>query len=146
MSPVATATDLEIASRVRLAVTRLSRRLRQAAPPGPTPSMLSALSSLVRRGPFSLRQLADVERVQPPTMSRIVESLISAGFIVRVPNPADGRSALLEATVEGRSLIRRRARRTDAFLAEQFRVLSDREMKTLRDAAGIFERILENNG
>jgi DNA-binding MarR family transcriptional regulator len=108
--------------------------------------MLSALSSLVRRGPFSLRQLADVERVQPPTMSRIVESLISAGFVVRVPNPADGRSAMLEATAEGRSLVRRRARRTDAFLAGRFRGLSDREMKTLRDAAGIFERILEENG
>src|SRR5436190_18396852 len=116
MSPVATA-DLETATRVRLAVTRLSRRLRQESPPGPTPSMLSGLSSLVRRGPFSLRELAEVERVQPPTMSRIVDSLIVAGFVERIPDPTDGRSAQLRATAAGRGLVRRRARTTDAFLA-----------------------------
>ena len=142
MSPVAT-TDLETATRVRLAVTRLSRRLRQESPPGPTPSMLSALSSLVRRGPFSLRELAEVERVQPPTMSRIVDSLIGAGFIERIPDPTDGRSARLRATSAGRGLVRRRARTTDAFLAERLRVLSDREIKIVEEAAVIFERLLE---
>jgi DNA-binding MarR family transcriptional regulator len=138
-------TDLETATRVRLAVTRLSRRLRQESPPGPTPSMLSALSSIVRRGPFSLRRLAEVERVQPPTMSRIVDSLIAAGFVDRVPDPADGRSAQLQATPTGRSLVRRRARTTDAFLAKRLRGLSDRELQTLQDAAGIFERLLEED-
>jgi DNA-binding MarR family transcriptional regulator len=104
------------AERSRLAVTRLSRRLRQQAPAGITLSMLSALSSIIRHGPITLGKLAAGERVQPPTMSRVVDSLVSAGLVTRTKNPDDARSAAIEATSEGRALVRRRRASTDAYL------------------------------
>jgi DNA-binding MarR family transcriptional regulator len=136
-------TDLELPSRVRLAATRLSRRLRQQAQPGLTPSMLSALSCTVRRGQVSLGKLAAAEGVQPPTMTRIVEALVNAGLVRRTRDPADGRSMTIEATAEGKALLSRRARQTDAYLASLLRDLPERDLRTLDRAADIIERLLE---
>jgi DNA-binding MarR family transcriptional regulator len=139
----ATATDLRLPSRVRLAVTRLSRRLRQQAQPGLTPSMLSALNCAVRNGPLPLGKLAASERVQPPTMTRIVESLVSADLVRRTPDPVDRRSTWVEATPEGKALLSRRARQTDAYLGSLMKGLPDKDLRTLERAAEIIERLLE---
>lgn len=140
------ATDLHLPSRVRLAVTRLSRRLRQQASPGLTPSMLSALSCIVRNEPIPVGKLAAKEGVQPPTMTRIVEALVTAELVRRTPDPSDGRSTSIEATTEGKALLSRRARQTDAYLASLLKDLPERDRRTLERAAAIIERLLEADG
>src|SRR5881227_2139715 len=96
--------DTELASRLRLAVTRLARRLRQQAEGEATPSQLSALASVERLGPITLGELAAVERVQPPSMTRIVARLEESGYVTRVVDPTDRRVARAGITDAGREL------------------------------------------
>lgn len=105
--------------------------------------MLSALSCTVRNGPIPLGRLAAKERVQPPTMTRIVEALVTAGLARRMRDPADGRSTSVEATAEGKALLSRRTRQTDAYLASLLRDVPDKDLRTLERAAGIIEGLLE---
>jgi DNA-binding MarR family transcriptional regulator len=144
MAVVPTATDLDIpalAARLRLGVTRLARRLRQEAEAGITPSMLSALSTLDRGGPLTMRDLCSAEKVQPPTMTRIVAALVEAGLAARDPDPTDGRVAWVRLTPAGRKLIDRVRRRKDEYLAKSLRDLEPAELAALQDAAAILERI-----
>ena len=136
-APVDTA---ELAARLRLAVTRLARRLRQEAGPGITPSMLSALSSADRQGPVTMRDLCAVEQVQPPTMTRIVAALVADGLVVREADPEDGRVAWVKVTPEGRRLLERSRKRKEAFLARALRDLDTRDLASLEAAATILER------
>jgi DNA-binding MarR family transcriptional regulator len=130
-----------IAARLRLGVTRLARRLRQEAEAGITPSMLSALSTLDRRGTLTMGDLCAAEQVQPPTMTRIVAALLEAGLIAREADPADGRVAWVRLTPEGRKLLERSRGRKEAYLAKALRDLDPRELATLEDATAILERI-----
>src|SRR5262249_40656253 len=81
----------ELASQLRLAVMRLSRRLRQHAPEDITPSQLSALSIIVRDGRLTLSQLAEAERVAPPSITRIVDALVQKGLVTRTVAQDDRR-------------------------------------------------------
>src|SRR5258708_35525950 len=85
----------ELASQLRFAVMRLSRRLRQHAPEDITPSQLSALSVIVREERLTLSQLAVAERVQPPTITRVIDSLERKGLATRTPSDQDRRGALV---------------------------------------------------
>ena len=134
----------ELAARLRLAVTRLARRLRQEAEPGITPSMLSALSSAERHAPVTMRDLCAAEQVQPPTMTRIVAALVAAGLVVREADAADGRVAWVRVTSEGRRLLERSRRRKEAYLARALRGLDPRELASLEAAAEVLERFTEN--
>ena len=80
----ATTDTTELASRLRLGVTRLARRLRQEAELGISPSQLVALSSIERAGPMTMSELCSAEQVQPPSMTRTVGALVEAGSC-RVP-------------------------------------------------------------
>src|SRR5436190_20346664 len=86
-------TDTELAARLRLAVNRLARRLRQHADTDISPSQLSALATLTRKGPLTVGDLSAAERVKPPTMTRIVASLGELGLATRTTDPADRRVA-----------------------------------------------------
>ena len=98
----------ELAKTLREAIQRLSRRVRQARPVGDlTFSQLSALTSLQLAGALTPRELADVERVQPPTMTKIVGKLEERGLVARTPHPTDGRQVILAATDEGRAVAER---------------------------------------
>ncbi len=132
----------ELATRLRLGVTRLARRLRQQAEPGLTPSLLSALSTVDRRGRLTVGELCAREGVQPPTMTRIVASLVEAGLIVREPDPADRRIAWLSVSSNGAKLLGRTRRRKDAFLVKRLRGLSAEELEVLERATPILERLL----
>src|SRR6476660_7300297 len=81
----------EVASRLRLAVMRLSRRLRQHAPGGVTPSQLSARSTIVAEARITLSQLAVAERVQPPSITRVVDVLVTDGYATRTQSEEDRR-------------------------------------------------------
>ena len=86
----------QLASSLRDAITRLNRRVRQARPVGDlTVTQLSALTSLQLAGALTPRELADAERVQPPTMTKIVAKLEERGLVRRTPHPTDGRQVIL---------------------------------------------------
>jgi DNA-binding MarR family transcriptional regulator len=134
----------ELASQLRFAVMRLSRRLRQHAPEDITPSQLSALSVIVRDARLTLSQLAIAERVQPPTITRIVDLLEQKGLATRVPSEDDRRVAFVEATAAGRALVETIRRRRDAYLARRLRTFSADERALLEHAAGLLERLIED--
>jgi DNA-binding MarR family transcriptional regulator len=135
--------DRELVVQLRLAVMRLARRLRQQTEGEITASQLSALSSVSRLGPLTLGALAAVERVRPPTMTRIVGHLEAAGLLVRRPAPADRRSAEVALSPSGRELLDRSRTRKDAYLAERLATLGPDELAVLRRAAAVLERLLE---
>ena len=143
MTTIASVDATALAARLRLAVTRLARRLRQEAEAGVTPSMLSALSSAERQGSLTMRDLCPAEQVQPPTMTRIVAALVEAGLVVREQDTADGRVAWVTVTTEGRRLLERSRRRKEAYLAKSLRSLEPEELRTLEAAAQILERLTD---
>lgn len=142
VSPVST--HAELASRLRLAVTRLARRLRQQSAADITPSMMAALSSVERLGPLSLGELAAVERVQPPTMTRIVGGLEELKLVEREVDSRDRRVVRVRLTAEGRRFGLRVRSRKNAYLATQLRSLGPDELATLEKAAAILERFVED--
>ncbi|MGC9669067.1 MarR family winged helix-turn-helix transcriptional regulator [Planosporangium sp. 12N6] len=136
------ASSERIAALLRDAIARLNRRLRQTRPLGElTQSQLSALTSLDLAGALTPRELADAERVQPPTMTRVVGKLEERGLVQRTPHPTDGRQVILSATEAGRSMLAANSRARDAWLGDQIAALSVAERETLRRAALIVDRI-----
>src|SRR5918999_109825 len=91
----------ELASRLRLVVARLARRLRRETESDVSPSQISALSSIARLGPLTLGELSAAEGVRPPTMTRVVACLEEAGLVSRTVDPADRRVAHVAATGDG---------------------------------------------
>jgi DNA-binding MarR family transcriptional regulator len=141
---VATSADTAaLAGRLRIGVTRLARRLRQEAEPDITPSMLVALSSVDSQGPLTMRDLCAIERVQPPSMTRIVAALVDAGLVERRADPSDGRVVWIRVTAAGRRLLERSRGRKEAYLARALRDLEPDELATLERAAGILERLTD---
>src|SRR5258708_37195348 len=108
------------AARLRMAIVRTARRLRQeAAGAGTelTPTGASALATVERHGPLTPSELAEIERIKRPTATRTLRVLVEAGLVDRAPDPADGRSALVSVTAAGRERLRRLRGRTTAYLA-----------------------------
>ncbi len=137
----------ESAARLRMAIVRPGRRLRQeAAGAGGTelsPTAASALATVERHGPLTPSELADVERVKRPTATRTLRLLEDAGLVDRAPDPADGRSALVSVNAAGRERLRRLRSRKNAYLARRMRDLPAADLETLDRAAAILEGILE---
>ena len=129
--------------RLRLAVTRTARRLRQEAASDLGPSTTSALAVIEMHGPITPSELAAIEGVQRPTATRIVARLVDRGLIDRAPDPADGRSSLLSVTAEGRALLRRLRARKTAFLARRMEALSGADLAALERAVPVLEGLLE---
>jgi len=134
----------ELASQLRMSVMRLSRRLRRHAPAGITPSQLSALSVLAREGRLTVSQLAEAERVQPPTITRVVESLVGRGLVTRSVCEDDRRVAWVAPTPEGRAVVETIRKQRDAYLAERMRKLSADDLAILARAAVLLERLTED--
>ncbi len=137
-----TATDTALASALRLSVMRLARRMRlQRADTSLTLSQLAALSTLERHGRLTPRELADHEKVQPPSMTRLVASLEAGQLVTRTPHPTDGRQVLLTVTPAAKALLAEDRRRREAWLSQQLADLDPAELATLRDAAVILDRL-----
>ena len=143
MSTTSAPNSSDLASRLRLAVTRTARRLRQEAGGDLSPSLSAALATVERFGPMTPSELAARERVQRPTATRILARLGEAGLVARTPAPADGRSSLVAATPEGRELVAALRTRKDAFLAHRLAALPAEDRRALERAAGILEALLE---
>ena len=137
----------EVAARLRMAIVRTARRLRQeAAGAGGTelsPTAAAALATVERHGPLTPSELAEIERIKRPTGTRTLRQLEEAGLVDRAPAPADGRSALVSIKAAGRERLRRLRGRKNAYLARRMRDLPTEDVETLERAAGILERILE---
>jgi DNA-binding MarR family transcriptional regulator len=132
------------AARLRLALARTARRLRQQAGTGLSPSLSAALATVERHGPVTPSELAELERVQRPTATRIVARLEQEALIERTADPRDARSALVSVTPGGRAALREMRTRKDAWLARRLHELDAEERATLERAAVLLERILED--
>jgi DNA-binding MarR family transcriptional regulator len=134
----------ELPTRLRLAVMRLARRLRQQSEPDMTPSMLSAMANIEYRQPVTLGHLAEAERVTPPTMSKIVGRLEDAGLVTRTVDVADRRIQRVSLSPDGAKLIARNRSRKNAYLARKLRRLEPEEVSKLEEAVGVIEKLLED--
>ena len=141
-APSRTKSQTDVASRVRFAVMRLSRQLRQQNEDvGVTPSGVSALSSIDRLGPVTLGRLAAIERVRPPSITKIVDRLEELGMVRREVDPADRRSSLVHLTADGsRYLTESRSRKT-AYLASRLAKLPADELALLEAALPVLEQL-----
>ncbi|MGZ8666619.1 MAG: MarR family winged helix-turn-helix transcriptional regulator [Solirubrobacterales bacterium] len=133
------------AARLRLAITRAARRLRQEAPANLTPTSAAALATVERHGPLTPSELAKIERVKRPTATRTLRHLAELGLVDRTPDPADGRSALVSVTPAGRERLRRLRGRKNAYLARRMREMPEDDVRTLERAAEILEHMLEGD-
>ena len=131
-----------LAHDLRLAVMRFSRRLRnQRVDTSVTLTHLAALSTLQRHGPMSPGELAAHERVQPPSMTRVVVALEGRGLVTRTPHPTDGRQVVIGLTDVAETLLTEEARAREAWLSSQLQMLTPEKRVTLREAAAIMEEL-----
>jgi DNA-binding MarR family transcriptional regulator len=135
----------DLATRLRLAVTRTARRLRQEGTVGFSPSQGAMLATIERHGPLTPSELAQRERVQRPTVTRMLAKLEEDGIVQRAADPADGRSFLVSLTPAGLELLHEVRTRKDAYLAQRLQELSDEERAALDRAADVLERLLEGD-
>lgn len=131
-----------LASELRLAVHRLSRRLRRERAVGTLMAgQVSALATLDSHGALSPSALADHERVQPPSMTRIISRLEELGLVARAPHQTDRRQFVLTLTADGRATVAEERRRKEAWLASVLATLSDDELAALAAAIPVIERL-----
>ena len=133
----------EQAARLRLAVNRMARRLRQEANTQLGPASIAALATIERSGPLTPSEVARVEGIQRPTATRILSRLTEAGLVSRTTDPSDGRSSIVQVTADGRKTLNRLRKRKTAYLARTMRALPDDDVATLTRAAEILEQVLE---
>lgn len=131
-----------LASRLRLAVVRLNRRLRaQRTNSVVSLTQLAALSTLYKAGPLTPGELAAREGVQPPSMTRVIAALEEFGYATRRPHPTDGRQAIVALTDEGRAFHDAQVSAREAWLDKRLAELTDEERDLLAQAAEIIDRM-----
>jgi DNA-binding MarR family transcriptional regulator len=142
---VPNATELsnaELASSLRLALMRAARRIRsQRIHTEITLSQLSALATVKKHAPMSAGEVAAIERVQPPSMTRILASLESAGWIERSPHAVDRRQSVITATQAGLDLLDDETRARDEWLARRLLDLSAADRDLLRKSIDVLDRL-----
>jgi DNA-binding MarR family transcriptional regulator len=121
---------------------RFSRRLRnQRVDTSVTLTHLAALSTLKRHGPMSPGELAAHERVQPPSMTRVVVALEGMGLVTRTPHPTDGRQVVIGLTAAAEDLLDAEVQAREAWLTGGLQELTAEERTLLREAALIMEKL-----
>ena len=142
--------DAGLATTLRISITRLARRLRvERLGLGGTETVLSdiqlaALAALERHDSMTPGELAEHEKVQPPSMTRVIAVLEERGLVRREPHATDRRQVVLTVTADGRDLVQRVRRRREAWLAQRLQELSPEERQVLRAAAPILEKISQS--
>jgi DNA-binding MarR family transcriptional regulator len=131
----------ELSSHLRLTVMRLARRLRQEGAGEVTATHLSALSTLAKHGEMSLGELAAIERIEPPSMTRIAARLELDGLALRQQDPKDRRVSRIAVTPFGLQVLDETRTRRDAFLAAKLQRLGDEDRETLTLVLPLLERI-----
>jgi DNA-binding MarR family transcriptional regulator len=131
----------DFAPRLRLATMRLARLLRQHGDPGISQSLISALATVARCGPVTLGRLAELESVQPPSMTRIVAKLEDLGLVVRTVDDADRRVARVSLTPAADTLLAEVRIRRNEVLASRLGALDADELAALEAALPALERL-----
>ncbi len=133
----------ELAARLRLAIARMARRLRQESGTDLGPSQLAALATIERHGSLAPSELAEREQIKRPTATRILDHLEKAGTVERVRDPEDRRCSILSITPDGRALLRRLRARKTAYLAQRLGELDPADVAALERAAEVIEALLD---
>jgi DNA-binding MarR family transcriptional regulator len=144
-----TRSDAGLASVLRISVSRLARRLRaermaSGVDPGLSDTQLAALAALERHGAMTPGELADHEKVQPPSMTRVITVLEEHGLVMRSPHATDRRQVVLTVTDLGKELVHQSRRLREAWLARRLRELTPQERALLRQAAPILEKLSQS--
>ncbi|MEV0593047.1 MarR family winged helix-turn-helix transcriptional regulator [Nonomuraea cavernae] len=134
--------DAGLASALRVSMARLNRRLRrQAAAHSLTPTQFATLAAVERHSGITPGELAELEKVQPPSMTRVVAGLEARGLLSRSPHPTDRRQVTVTVTEEAQRLLKEERRRKEAWLTRQLKELTPQERAILRQAAPILEKL-----
>jgi DNA-binding MarR family transcriptional regulator len=133
-----------LAARLRVAIARTTRRLRQEGGGELSPALTGALSTVDRHGPLTPSELAQRERVMRPTATRFLSKLLERGLVTRTADPGDGRSHLIAITAEGRALLSTLRTRKDAFLSRRLGALSAEDRATVERAVELLESIAQD--
>jgi len=139
--------DATLATALRISVSRLARRLRverlapELAEPALSDTQLAALATLERHGAMTPGELAEHEKVQPPSMTRVIAALADWELVTRSPDPTDRRQVILSVTSSGRELVQQVRRRREAWLARRRAELTPRERAALLAAAPVLEKL-----
>jgi DNA-binding MarR family transcriptional regulator len=148
MTTTQTRSDAGLATALRISVSRLARRLRVERQAEGLASLsdtqLAALAVLDRHAAMTPGELAEHEKVQPPSMTRVIAVLEERRLVMRAPHPTDRRQVVLTVTEEGRTLVSQARRRRDAWLAKRLKELTPAERATLRAAAPILEKLSQS--
>jgi DNA-binding MarR family transcriptional regulator len=148
-TPLQTRSDAGLATALRISVSRLARRLRaerlaKGLEPGLSDTQLAALAALERHGAMTPGELADHEKVQPPSMTRVIAALEDRGLVMRAPHASDRRQVVLTATDAGTHVVQQSRRVREAWLAQRLRELTPQERALLRQAAPILEKLSQS--
>jgi DNA-binding MarR family transcriptional regulator len=148
-TPQETRSDAGLASALRISVTRLARRLRaerqsEGLEPELSDTQLAALAALERHSAMTPGELADHEKVQPPSMTRVIAVLEERALVMRAPHASDRRQVVLTVTDYGREVVQQSRRLREAWLAKQLRGLTPQERAALRAAAPVLEKLSQS--
>ncbi|MBA2895259.1 DNA-binding MarR family transcriptional regulator [Nonomuraea soli] len=134
--------DAGLASALRVSLARLTRRLRrQAAAHSLTPTQFATLAAVERHPGISPGELAELEKVQPPSMTRVIGALEERGLVARTPHPTDRRQVTVSVTGQGEALLKEERRLKEAWLTQRLKELTPEERAVLRQAAPILEKL-----
>jgi DNA-binding MarR family transcriptional regulator len=143
-TPRAATPEAEIdVARLRVAIARLSRRLRRHMLAGLTPTQLSALATVERAGPLRLGDLAAAEGIAPSTLTRLVTALEERGYVIRCPVPGDARASTLAIAPEGHAILERIRQESTTVLADSLRALTGEQLAALAAALPALERLTD---
>jgi DNA-binding MarR family transcriptional regulator len=148
-TPQQTRSDAGLASALRISVSRLARRLRaerlaRGLEPDLSDTQLAALAALERHGEMTPGELADHEKVQPPSMTRVIAALEERGLVMRGPHATDRRQVVLTVTESGREVVQKSRQLREAWLARRLHELTPQERAALRAAAPILEKLSQS--
>jgi DNA-binding MarR family transcriptional regulator len=139
--PTKTLSEAEVAARLRVSATRLARRLRKENAGELTPSQISALVAVSAHGPLTLGELADHERVAPPSITKAVAKLEADGLVVREADPNDRRVSRVSTTPAAEDLLAENRQRKTAWLTTRVQLLDADERARLAGALDVLDRL-----
>jgi DNA-binding MarR family transcriptional regulator len=128
-------------TRLRVAIARLSRRLRRHELAGLTPTQLAALSTVERAGPLRLGDLAAAEGIAPSTLTRLVSALEDFGYVQRDADPRDARASTLAITPKGHGILEKLRAEGTAMLTQSLELLSGEQLSALATALPVLEQL-----
>ncbi|MFE9428546.1 MarR family winged helix-turn-helix transcriptional regulator [Kitasatospora sp. NPDC006697] len=139
--------DAATVARLRLVVARLYRRMAQSSPGAERPAaQLSALARIEQHGPLRLGELAALEGVAAPSITRTLGPLLTDRLVERLADPTDGRSSLVRLSAHGRELLDQVRQQRSSLLARRIATLTEADREVLRTAVPVLERLVGPDG